>query len=69
MWIQISQLLKKLADQNPTVYHAAYFILHSLVDTIMILIIASDGYFYLLSAKFDPCRSSLNVTLGAVRHK
>ena len=52
MWIQISQLLKKLADQDPTVYHAAYVILHSLVDMIMIcfhiLKIASDGDFYLL---------------------
>ena len=28
MWIQISQLLKKLADQDPTVYHTAYVMFH-----------------------------------------
>ena len=52
VWIQISQLLQKLADQDPTVCHAAYIILHGLVDMIMIcfhiLKIASDGDFYLL---------------------
>ena len=43
MWIQISQL----ADQDPTVYHAAYVVLHGLVYMIMIcfhiLKIVSDG--------------------------
>ena len=55
MWIQISQLLQKLADQDPTVYHAAYAMLHSLVDMIVIcfhmLKIASDGDFYVLLEK------------------
>ena len=49
-----SASFKKLADQDPTVYHAAYVILHGLVDTIMcfhILIIASGGDFYLLFGK------------------
>ena len=65
MWIQISQLLRRLADQDPTIYHVAYFILHDLVDMIMtclhMLKIASDDNIYLLleisklaSAKFDP---------------
>ena len=54
MWIQISQLLKKLTDQDPTVYHAAYVILHGLVDMICFHIlkihvhVASDDDFYLL---------------------
>ena len=53
VWIQISQLFQKLADQDPTVYHAAYVILYSLVDMIMICfhilkIATCDGYFYLL---------------------
>ena len=53
MLIQISQLLKKLADQHPTVYHAAYVMLHDLVDIIILtcfhmLKIASDDNFYLL---------------------
>ena len=48
MRIQISQLLKKLADQDPTVYHAAYVILHGLKICFYILKIASDGDFYLL---------------------
>ena len=56
MWIQISQLLKKPADQDPTVYHAAYVMLHDLVDIMMVtcfhmLKIASDGNFYLLLEK------------------
>ena len=51
MWILINQLLKKLADQDCTVYHAAYILLLGLVDMIIIcfhiLKKASDGYFYL----------------------
>ena len=35
VWILNSQLLKKLADKYPTVYHAAYVMLHSLVDMIV----------------------------------
>ena len=63
MWIQISQLLSMLADQDPTVYHVAYVILQGFVNMILtwatMLKIASDDNFYLLSekttsAKFDP---------------
>ena len=47
--IQISQ--KKLADQHPTVYYAAYVMLHDLVDIMIMtafpmLKIASDNNFY-----------------------
>ena len=69
MWILISQLLRKLADQDPPVYQAAYVMLHGLVDMMTcfhMLKIASGGNIYLLlekkllafsklaSAKFDP---------------
>ena len=50
MWIQISQLLKKLVDQDPTVYYAAYVMAHGLVDMIVtcfhMLEIARDSNFY-----------------------
>ena len=53
--ILISQLLRKLADQDPTVYYAAYVMLPGLVDMIVtcfhMLKIASDGNFYLLLEK------------------
>ena len=35
MWIQISQLLKELADQALTVYRAAYVLLHGFLDMIV----------------------------------
>ena len=44
-----------LANQDPTVYYAAYVMLHDLVDMIVtcfhMLKIASDGNFYLLLKK------------------
>ena len=54
--IQISQLLQKLADQDPTVYLAAYVMLHDLVDIMIMMCfhmlkIASDGSIYLLLEK------------------
>ena len=54
--IKISQLLKKLVDQLPTVYLAAYVMLHDLVDIMILtcfymLKIASDDNFYLLLEK------------------
>ena len=54
VWILISQLPQKLADQDPTVYHVAYIMLHGLVDMIVtfhMLKVASDGNFYLLLEK------------------
>ena len=35
VWIRMDQLLKKLADQYPTVYHAAYVMLYGLIDMIV----------------------------------
>ena len=60
MWIQISQLLRKLVDQDPTVYYApyvmatvyyaAYVMAHGLVDMIVtcfhLLKIARDSNFF-----------------------
>ena len=56
VWVQISQLLRKLADLDPTVYHAAYVMMHDLVDIMTVscfhmLKIASDGNFFLLLEK------------------
>ena len=55
-WDPVSQLLEKLADQHPTVNHAAYVMLHDLVDIMILtcfhkLKIASDDHFYLLLEK------------------
>ena len=46
----MANILRKLADQDPTVYHVAFVMLPGLVDKIAtgfhMLKIASDGDFY-----------------------
>ena len=52
VWIQISQFLLKLADQDLHCFLKMYAVLHNLVDMratcFHMLKIASDGNFYLL---------------------
>ena len=68
MWIKISQLLKKQADQDPTVCHAAFGMLDGLVDMIVtcfhmlkIARLSDDNYLIPAFSKFASAILSLQL--------